>query len=465
MADTPSLPRTSAEWHRRVWHLTWPVILANITIPLVGVADVAVMGRLPDPIYIGAVAMGAAMFSAVYWMFGFLRMGTTGLAAQAWGGGDKTEVQAIFVRAITMATLLGALIILLQWPLKLMLFELFDASPAIESLADRYYTIRIYGAPGLLIHLVQLGTLFGLQRMRDTLWLSIGMNVTNLVLDVVLVLGLGMGVEGVALGTTISEWGAAGFGFWLVFRALAQLPSTVAPTQGNARTEFQHTVRIATSPGIWQSAKIRALFDVSANLILRTFFVQLPFFAGTVLATGLGDITLAVHGILMQLFFVMTYSLDGFAHTAETLCGFTYGARQPDQLRQSATYCAIWGGILALATGALYALAGADFVALLSVSTQVQGAAAAYLPWVALAPLVCVWAFLLDGIFIGTTHIREMRNAMLAAAVGWGILLWLTYASLGYHAVWLSMIVFMLLRGILLGAYYPRIERGARSLA
>ncbi len=402
------------------------------------------MGQLTDPAYIAAVAMGAAMFSAVYWMFGFLRMGTTGLAAQAYGRRDHDEVSGVFLRASFIAAGLGGLIVACQWPLRELLFLLFQASPQVTELADNYYTIRVWGAPALLIHLVQLGTLFGLQRMKDTLWLSIGLNISNLVLDVVLVLGFGLDVRGVALGTVISEWGAAGFGLWLVIRALP----------GN---------KPLRSLVLWDAEKVTDLFNISGNLVLRTFFVQMPFFAGTVLATRLGDITLAAHGVLMQLFFVMTYSIDGFAHTAETLAGYAYGARDAKQLRTASIYASVWALFLALLTGLIYLLGGETFIALLTQSEAVRSAASAYLPWVALAPLLCIWAFLLDGIFIGTTFIKEMRNAMVLASLGWALLLALTFDSWGYHAVWLGMNFFMLLRAALLGIYYPRIEAGAQA--
>ena len=438
------LPDTAAAWHRRIWHLTWPVILANITIPLVGVADVAVMGRLPDAAYIAAVAMGAAMFSAVYWLFGFLRMGTTGLAAQAFGANAPQEVAAIFYRARGIAAILGIAIVLLQWPLSYLLFSLFDAPPNVAALAAQYYDIRIYGAPALLIYLVELGILFGLQRMRDTLVLSVTLNVTNLSLDVLLVLGFDMGVAGVAWGTVISEVGAALAGWWLVLRALR--------LSGWHRNPDRK---------IWQADAVRALFHVSGNLVIRTFFVQLPFFVGTVLATRLGDVTLAVHGVLMQLFFVMTYSLDGFAHTAETLAGFAYGAKQPAALRKTTQYSAMWAMALALGTGLVYWFGGELFIGWLTINSEVREAALAYLPWVALAPLLCVWAFLYDGVFIGTTHIAEMRNAMFASALVWALALWSSFDALGYHAVWLTMSLFMVARSILLALYYPRIERAA----
>jgi MATE family multidrug resistance protein len=442
------LPQTAGAWHRRIWQLTWPVILANITIPMVGVADVAVMGRLPDPAYIGAVAMGAAMFSAVYWLFGFLRMGTTGLASQAFGRGDAGEIGEIFIRGLCVAAVLGLTIVLLQWPLAAMLFALFDASSQVANLAATYYDIRVYGAPALLIYLVELGVLFGLQRMRDTLLLSIALNVTNLGLDILLVVGLEMGVAGVALGTVISEWGAAAAGLWLVWRSL-------------------HAVGYSGRPAIdlWRIDAVRGLFHVSSNLVLRTFFVQLPFFAGTVVATRLGDTTLAAHGVLMQLFFVMTYSLDGFAHTAETLAGFAFGAKNRVALRHTTIYSAMWAMLLALATATLYWVAGDVFVAWLTLDANIRVAASAYLPWLAAAPLLCVWAFLFDGIFIGTTHIVEMRNAMFAAAAVWAVCLWATLASLGYHAIWLTMSIFMLVRSVLLALYYPRLEHGADTQA
>ena len=177
--DTHALPQSAKAWHIRIWRLTWPVILANITIPLVGVADIAVMGRLPDPAYIGAVTIGAAMFSAVYWLFGFLRMATTGLSSQAFGRRDTAEIIAIFVRGCSVAAVLGCLIVALQWPLSTLLFELFSPTEQLGALARDYYDIRVFGAPALLIYLVELGILFGLQRMRDTLWLSIGLNITT----------------------------------------------------------------------------------------------------------------------------------------------------------------------------------------------------------------------------------------------------------------------------------------------
>lgn len=435
--------KTRRDWHQHVWSLSWPVILANVTVPLVGLVDVVVLGRSPDPIYIAAVAMGAAMFNAVYWLFGFLRMGTTGLSAQAYGRRDMDEVAAIFVRAISVAIGLGLLIVALQSPLVTLLLSLFQPSAELGALSTQYYDIRVWGAPAMLIHFVELGILFGLQRMTYTLYLSVGLNLTNLILDVVFVIGLDMGVPGVAMGTVISEWGAAGFGLFLVLRALSQINANVA--------------RDALS----DAQALLAFFSIGGNLIIRTFFVQLPFFAGTVLATRLDETTLALHGVLMQLFFVMTYTLDAFAHSAETLTGYFYGAKDAIKLRLAAIYSTVWGGGLAVIQGLVYLVFGTVFVSLMTESIGIQNSSQVYMGWVALAPILCVGAFLLDGIFIGTTHIKEMRNAMIASTVIWAAVLALTFSSYQYHAVWFCMNLFMLTRTILLGWQYPKIERAA----
>ena len=432
---------TPQAWHQHVWSLSWPVILANVTIPLVGLVDVIVLGRSPDPIYIAAVAMGAAMFNAVYWLFGFLRMGTTGLSAQAFGRNDGEEVAAIFLRAVSVAVALGVLIVLLQQPLAASLLSLFSPGAELEHLALTYYEIRIWGAPAMLLQFVMLGTLFGLQRMTYTLYLSVGLNITNLLLDVLFVIGLNMGVVGVALGTVISEWGAALLGMLLVRSALSKLGA-----------QFHHEK-------ILDTGALLAFFSIGGNLIIRTFFVQLPFFAGTVLATRIDELTLALHGVLMQLFFIMTYTLDAFAHTAETLTGYFYGAKNALKLRLAAIYSSIWGAGLALGQGLAYLLMGTFFITMMTESPELQSASREYIGWVALAPILCVGAFLLDGIFIGTTHITAMRNAMIASTLIWGCALYITFDQYAYHAVWFCMNLFMLLRTLLLGWQYPKIER------
>jgi len=440
--------------HRRVLTLTWPVILANVTTPLVGIADVWVMGRLPDPVFIGAVAVGAAIFTALHWMFLFLRMGTTGLVAQAYGehgdtGSESADaVASIMARALLIAFAIGLLLLLLQWPLQLGMFSLFQASADVETLAAEYFVLRIYGVPGFLIHLVNLGVLFGLKQMRATMILSLALSTTNLVLDVFFVLGLELGVTGVALGTLLAEWGAAVLGLILVGRALKRLG-----------WQWSRPKRIA------DRAELGRLFDLSGNLVLRTLFVNIPFFVNSLVAASMGDVLLALNAVLMQLFFIAIYGIDGFAHTAETLAGYTYGAGRADHLRRATVLCMFWGFLVAFAMALIYAVFGQTLVDALSTAADVRSASGEYLFWVVLIPVACVGAFIFDGVFIGTTFIREMRNAMALSAVVWAAVLYLCLPLWHYHAIWVAMVAFMAVRSLLLWLYYPRLEAGALDRA
>lgn len=431
-----------AGWHRRVWSLTWPGLLANLTTPLVGAVDTAVMGRLPDPAFIGAVAVGATVFNAIYWMFGFLRMGTTGLVAQAYGAGHARELAAITARATAVAAALGLTLILAATPLATLALWIFPASEPVEELAASYLTLRIWGAPALLVHFAVLGTLFGLQRMGAALLVSVLLNVSNVILDLVFVLGLGWGVEGVAAGTAISEWLAAAAGLVLVTRQLR--------ARGAVRPSL---------PALLQRERLLALFAVSANLIVRSFFVQLPFFAFTVLGAGLGDRTLAANAVLLQLFFFMSFGLDALAHTAETLTGHAFGARDRATLRTAAGYTLGWSLAVALAISVFYAGAGGLLIDAITTLPEIRASARDYLPWMVAAPLAAVGAFHLDGVFIGTTRTVELRNSMFVAVLCFLATLWLTLERLGNHGLWLAMTVFMVARTVLLGARYPRLER------
>ncbi len=437
-----TVPKSPGEWHSKVWSLSWPMILANLTLPLVGAVDTAVMGRQPDATYMGAVALGSTIFNAVYWMYGFLRMSSTGLTAQALGAGRIDELAAIAIRAFSAAAALGVMLVLLQWPIREFMFWLIEASVPVETQAASYFDIRVWGMPAVLIYIVALGVLFGLQRMGAALLVSVVFNGANIALDLWFVLGLGWGVDGVAAGTVISEWLAAVLSLIATFRALRQ-----------------SGWRGARPPELWNRARLNDLTNVSANLIVRTFFVQLPFFMLTALSAYLGDLVLAANAVLMQFFHIMAYGLDGFAHTAETLTGHAFGANDPRRLRRASAYCAVWAGLIAGILSLAYLFWGTDIVAMLTLLPEVRSVAAEYLPWIAVAPVVAVWAFMLDGVFIGTTRTRELRNSMFVAAVVYLLVVWMSLEPLQNHGIWLSMTVFLAIRAVLLGALYPRIER------
>ena len=439
-----SLPNKPRQWHTRVWSLSWPMILANLAIPLVSAVDTAVMGRLPDARYLGAVAMGGAVMNALYWMAGFLRMSATGLTAQALGAGDRGELGAAAVRGAAAAVVLGVLLVIGQGPLLRLVLWLFQASHEVEVLAGGYLGIRIWGAPALLLYLVALGVLFGLQRMRAALVISLVLNLTNAGLDLLFVVGFGWGVNGVAAGTVISEWLAASVGLIAANRALTQ-----------------HGRQWPDAPRVFNRRRLTQLFNISANLVVRTFMVQLPFLLVAVLGASLGDVVLAANAVLLLFLQVTAYGLDGFAHAAETLAGYAYGKRDPKGLRQASSYSAAWAGLLAGLFSAGYWLLGEWLIGLATVLPDVRTAAAAYLPWMAALPLACVWAFMLDGIFIGATRTAEMRNAMFIATAVYLLTLWLSFAPLGNHGVWLSMLTFMAARSVALGLMYPRLVRQA----
>ncbi len=441
-----TLPETPGQWHQLVWTLAWPVVLANLTIPLVGAVDTAVMGRLPDPAYIGAVAVGATIFNAIYWMFGFLRMGTTGFVAQALGTGDVEELAAISLRGAAVAVVIGVATVLLQLPLNSFVLWVFDASPGVENLASEYLLIRVWGAPAMLLFFVELGVLFGLQRMRAALLISLLLNVTNTGLDLLFVIGFGWGISGVALGTIISEWFSALIGLYVVYKAL-----TASGWRGNRPAALTNPKRLS------------GFFHMSVNLIMRSFFVQFPFLALTLLGAALGDLVLAANAVLMQLFFIMAYGLDGFAHTVETLAGNAFGARDPKRLRSATQYSLFWAVAIAAAMSLVYAAFGGSFIDLLTLSEKVRDTARTYLPWLVAAPLVAVWAFHLDGVFIGTTRTVELRNSMFLALLLYLAAIWLSLESLANHGIWLSMTVFMLARGVILALQYPQIERLAMT--
>ena len=394
------------------------------------------MGRMPDASYVGGVAVGAAMFSSLYWLFGFLRMSTTGLCAQAFGARQADALTATALRAVAAAVLLSVVIVGLSPWFNTAMAALFAADADVHAHAVDYVVIRVFGAPAYLLQLVALGVLFGLQRMQQVLWLTLLVNVLNTVLDLVFVLYLGWGVAGVAAGTAISEWVAAIVGMsWAV--------SAIRAEGG---------VRIPE--GVWIAARVRALFVTSTNLIVRTFFVQLPFLATTMLGARLGQETLAANTILMQFFFVMTFGLDAFAHTVETLTGQAVGARDRSALRAAVSHTHLWAGGLALLLSAVLWVGAPWFVAAMTTLPDVADAAHRYLPWVIVLPLFGVWAFQYDGIYIGALETRVLRNSMVIAALAYGIVLGLTIQRLGNHALWLAMNAFMLVRGVLLALRY-----------
>jgi MATE family multidrug resistance protein len=431
--------------NRRVWRLAGPVIIANISVPLLGIVDTAVVGHLPEPHYIGAVAVGALIFSYIYWSFGFLRMGTTGFAAQAYGAGDGEEVRATLARALVLAAVIAAAILVVQGPILALAMTLIEGSAQVEAGASVYYAIRIWAVPAALANYVALGWLIGMHNARAMLGLQVFMNGLNIFLDIFFVMELGWGVEGVAWATLIAEYSAAVLAIGLVGRVLR------------------------TSPGRWRrgrilnAVKLRRTVAVNIDIFIRTIFLTTAFAYFTAQGAKLGDVTLAANAVLMNFFMLMAFGLDGFAFTAQALVGGAVGARDRATLRSAVVVSSLWAVGLALAYAAIYAAAGDLLVAILTDIPEVRDAAARYQLWVVLLPIVSVWGFQFDGIFVGATRTAEMRNMMAVSLAAFLVAAVTLLALMGNHGLWLALNLFMVVRGISLALYYPRLERSVQS--
>lgn len=424
--------------HRRILAIAGPIVLSNATIPLLGAVDTAVVGQMGQAAPIGAVGMGAIILASVYWIFGFLRMGTTGLVAQAVGAGDGPEVGAVLVRGLAIAAAAGLGLIALQGPLAAAAFAVAPATPEVEALAGDYLAIRIWGAPATIAVYALTGWLIALERTRAVLVLQLVMNGTNAALDLLFVLGFGWGVEGVAAATLIAEWGGVGVGLWL------------------ARGAFGGGI---TRGRILAAAPLKRMLSVNRDIMLRTVMLQGCFTAFLFLGAGQGDVTLAANQILMQFVEVTAYALDGFAFAAEALVGQAVGARARGMFLRAARMTSIWGVAGAGALSAGYAAGGGAVIDLMTTAPAVRAEARAFLPWAAAGPLLGIASWMLDGIFIGATRAREMRNAMAVSAVVFALSLAVLIPPFGNHGLWAGFAILSLVRALTLGAALPALMR------
>jgi MATE family multidrug resistance protein len=428
-------------WHGPVWRLALPIMLANVTTPLMGMVDSAIVGHLPDPTLIGAVAVGALVFSFLFWAFGFLRMGTTGFAAQAHGRGDRAEVAACFVRPALLALLLGGLIVALQAPLADLAFGLVGPDAAVERNARIYYEIRVLSAPATLLAYVIVGWFIALQDTRWVLAYGLLTNLLNLGFSLAFVLGLNWGIAGVAWGTVCAEVAAP----LLLAPAIAWKLRRHGSWPGLAR--------------LLDGRRLLALVRVNADLFLRTLALLLAFGLFTTLGARQGAEVLAANALLLHLQSLLAYALDAFAHAAETLTGAAWGRRDRRALVGALEAATLWAAIFAIGAAIAYALAGPAILRLFTAHQPILELAALYLPWMVVSPLVSVWSFMLDGVFIGATRSATMRNAMLLSLLVYLGAAWALLPVAGNHGLWIAFLLFMLARAITLGAALPALLR------
>nr|WP_246849295.1 MATE family efflux transporter [Rubellimicrobium arenae] len=419
-----------------------PIVLSNATVPLLGAVDTAVVGQLGQAAPIGAVGIGAVVLSSIYWVFGFLRMGTTGLTAQARGAGEPGEVAALLARALLVGLGGGVLLILLQGLLSAAAFRMSPASAEVEELARQYLAIRIWSAPAAIAAYGINGWLIGQERTRGVLAIQLWTNGLNIVLDVWFVLGLGWGVPGVAAATALAEWSGFLLGLWLcrdAFRGAA----------------WRDPARVL------DPARLRVMAAVNADILVRTVLLLSIFVSFQFWGAGLGDVTLAANQVLMQFVNVAAFALDGFAFATEALVGQAFGAGRIGDLRQGIRVASVWGLAMAVLLGLAYAAAGPAVVAAMTTSPEVRAEAARFLPWVVAAPLAGLPSWMLDGIFIGATRTRDMRNMTVLAVALYFAAAWPLTLAFGNHGLWGALALSWLLRAVTLAWRYPALERAA----
>jgi len=433
MTDTPIT-------HRRVLNIAVPIVLSNITVPLLGAVDTGVVGQLGEAAPIGAVGLGAVILSAIYWVFGFLRMGTTGLTSQANGARDHEEVAALLMRSFLIAGAGGLAVILLQVPLFWAALRMAPASPEVEGMVTTYLSIRVWSAPAMIALYGVNGWLIALERTRSVLIIQVVMNGMNILLDLWFVLGLGWGVEGVAIATLISELTGLAVGLWLCRNALKG--------------------QVWWNPSrIFDRVRLIHMAAVNGDILVRSLMLQAIFVSFLFIGADFGDVTLAANQVLTQFLQITAYGLDGFAFAAETLVGTALGASNRGALRRGAVLASVWGLASCVALALFFWVQGGWLIDVLTTAPDVRIEARVYLIYMVASPILGILPWMLDGIFIGATRTKDMRNMMAVSLAIYVAALMLLVPSFGNHGLWGAMLISFVARGITLAVKYPVLER------
>lgn len=421
---------------RQILQIALPSIVSNITVPLLGMIDVAIVGHMGSPVYIGAVAVGSMIFNLVYWLFGFLRMGSSGLTSQALGRRDLTEVMRLLVRSTTIALGIALMLILLQVPMKWVAFELIGPTADVAPIAQTYFYIVIWGAPAVLGLYSLSGWYIGMQNTRSPMFISIMQNVVNILASLTLVYGFGMKIEGVAWGTVIAQYAGFIVALGLLLRYYGRLRGYLVLR------------------GTFVREAMGRFFHVNSDIFLRTLCLVAVNLFFTSAGARSGAVILSVNTVLMQLYLFFSYFMDGFAYAGEALGGKTYGARNVAAFRETLYRLWIWALIVTLVYTLLYMSGGRWIVGILTDEAQVLEASQEYLCWIWLIPAAGAAAFIWDGVFIGITATRGMLVSSFLSALGFFIVYLLAESHLGNHGLWLAMIIYLALRGILQTIWY-----------
>jgi MATE family multidrug resistance protein len=424
--------------NRTILKLAIPNIISNLSVPLLGVVDTALVGHLDQVYYLGALAVGGMIFNFLFWGFGFLRMGTTGMTAQEYGARNRQQLMMTLARVQLIAWTFGIVIILLQTPIILFSLWIIESSEEVALFTREYYDIRIYTAPAMLALYGLQGWFLGMQNAKYPMIITIVHNLLNIVLNVFFIQVLDMHVDGVAWGTLISTWLALGLGIWLFFRKYTRY-----------RGYFKGSELI-------NREELKRYFSINRDIFIRTICLIFTFSFFTAKSAAQGDLVLAANTILLQLWMVASYGIDGFAYAAESLIGRFKGSHDSLKLRKAVFYNLGWGLFLGMTGSLIYLLFDEAILSLFTDKTEIISLALSVMFWTILAPLVSSFCYILDGVFIGATETGPMRNTMLIATMA--IFLPAYYIGtpiFGVHGLWLAMVLFMVTRGAALGFYLP----------
>lgn len=425
--------------NRKILNLAVPNIISNLSVPLLGAIDTALIGHLDKAYYLGAIAVGSMIFNFIFWGFGFLRMGTTGMTAQAYGEENHTDSIMTLARALAVAIFFGVLIVLLQQWIADLSFWLVDASPEVERFTHVYYNIRIYTAPAVLGLYAINGWFLGMQNARYPMIVMIFLNSLNIVLDVFFVYSMGMDVDGVAWGTLIARY--AGFLLAVVL---------LVTKYSNWLDGYVHELLL-------EIEALKKFFSVNRDIFIRTLCLIFTFSFFTAKSATFGNVILAANSILLQMWMIVSYGIDGFAFAAESLVGRFTGSDQKGQLKSAVKYCFIWGVGIGVAASVVYAIFDHQILYLFTDQQDVIVAALAVYGWTIAGPTISSFSYILDGIFIGATATGPMRDSMIIATVGVFLpVYFIGIHYLGNNAIWLAMTLFMIARGLTLSFYVPK---------
>ena len=422
--------------NRDVWRIAAPMMLSNITVPLLGMVDTGVTGHLENAVYLGAVAIGSTIFGFLYSGVNFLRMGTTGITAQRFGAEDYDGLRVALGQALVVAMAIATALILLQVPLITLAMKLLGPEPEVAGFASEYFSIRIWSAPATLANYALIGWFIGLQNARVPLYIVLAINLTNIALDLVFVLLLGMKVDGVAAASVIAEFTGVAVG---ISFAISEL------RRRGGHLDVSHLTTLK---------EYAEFFSINANLFIRTMALMFAFAFVTAAGARMGGLILAANAILINLLHLIAFALDGLAHAAEALVGKAAGAKNRLALQRSVQLTMRWSLYVAIGFSILFWITGPIFVRVLTDIPDVVNTTLQYLPWMIAAPVIAFWAYLYDGVFVGATRAKEMRNSMLASTFLVFIPAWFAFRFLGNHGLWLALMIFMASRGLGMHIYY-----------